>query len=155
VISRQDCNSKDTRRWVRRFKEPGPGKAEHERSCVVNQTEMLHQMCHEVLAEVDIRAICKNRGLPNQAASSRPMLESVFLSDTGVAVAMRALERTEIGLLHLLRGQDEPVDVSFFRRLDPSQSKGWSYGTFSQRFQGVFTRVKDRLVRGGILLLAL
>jgi hypothetical protein len=29
------------------------------------------------------------------------------------------------------------------------------YGTFSQRFQGVFSRVKDRLVREGILLLAL
>ena len=37
----------------------------------MNQTEMLHQMCHEVLAEADVRAICKNRGLPNQAASSR------------------------------------------------------------------------------------
>jgi hypothetical protein len=121
----------------------------------VKQTEMLHQMCHEVLAEADIRAICKNRGLPNQAASSRPMLESLFLSDAGVAVAMNTLDRTEIALLHLLRSQDKPVDVAFFRRLNPPQSKAWSHGTFSQRFQGVFSRVKDRLVRGGILLLAL
>src|SRR3954468_8740851 len=116
---------------------------------------MLHQMCHEVLAEADARAICKNRGLPNQAASSRPMLESLFLSDAGVAGAMNTLDRTEIALLHLLRSQDKPVDVAFFRRLNPPQSKAWSYGTFSQRFQGVFSRVKDRLVRGGILLLAL
>src|SRR5205814_10680141 len=28
-------------------------------------------------------------------------------------------------------------------------------GTFSQRFQGVFSRVKDRLIRAGILLVAL
>ena len=62
----------------------------------MNQTEMLHQMCHEVLAEADVRAICKNRGLPNQAASSRPMLETLFLSDAGVAVAMRSLDRTDI-----------------------------------------------------------
>lgn len=124
-------------------------------SCIVNQTEMLHQMCHEVLAEADIRAICKNRGLPNQAASSRLMLESLFLSDAGVAVAMNALDRTEIALLHLLRSQDRPVDIVFFRHLIPAQSKARSYGTFSQRFQGVFSRVKDRLVRGGILLLAL
>ena len=54
----------------------------------MNQTEMLHQMCHEVLAVADVRAICKNRGLPNQAASSRPMLETLFLSDAGVAVAI-------------------------------------------------------------------
>jgi hypothetical protein len=116
---------------------------------------MLHQMCHEVLAEADVRAICKNRGLPSQAASSRHMLESLFLSDAGVAAAMRALDRTEIVLLHLLGSQDRPVDVAFFSRLNPPQGKGWSYGTFSQRFQGVFSRVKDRLVRGGILLLAL
>src|ERR1700722_9613554 len=116
---------------------------------------MLHQMCHEVLAEADIKAICKNRGLPNLAASSRQVLENLFLSDAGVAVALRALDRTEIALLHLLRGHDKPVDLAFFSRLDPPQSDGWSYGTFTQRFQGVFSRVKDRLVRRGILLLAL
>jgi hypothetical protein len=116
---------------------------------------MLHQMCHEVLAEADVRAICKNRGLPNQALSSRPVLETLFLSDVGVAVAMRRLDRTEIALLHLLGSQDKPVDVAFFGRLNPPQSVRWSYGTFSQRFQKVFSRVKDRLVRGGILLLAL
>src|SRR3954449_622950 len=108
----------------------------HERSCVVNQAEMLHQMCHEVLAEADVRAICKNRGLPNQAASSRSMLEALFLSDAGVAVAMNTLDRTEIALLHLLGSQDKPVDVAFFSRLDPRPSEKWSYGSFSQRFQG-------------------
>src|SRR5262245_9138122 len=116
---------------------------------------MLHQMCHEVLADADVRAICKNRGLPAQAASSRPMLETLFLSDAGVAAALRTLDRPEIALLHLLRSHDKPVDVAFFSRLNPPQSEGWSYGTFSQRFQGVFSRVKDRLVRKGILLLAL
>src|SRR5438132_6597792 len=116
---------------------------------------MLHQMCQHVLAEADVKAICKNRGLPNQAASSRHLLENLFLSDAGVAVALRTLDRTEIALLHLLRGQDKPVDVAFFSRLDPPQSPGWSHGTFTQRFQGVFSRVKDRLVRRGILLLAL
>lgn len=128
---------------------------EHEWSWIVNQTEMLHQMCHEVLSEADIRAVCKNRGLPIQAASSRPMFESLFLSDAGVVDAMRALDRTEIALLHLLRSQDKPVDIAFFRRLDSPRGKGRSYGTFSQRFQGVFSWVNDRLVRRGILLLAL
>lgn len=116
---------------------------------------MLHQMCHEVLAEADLRAICKHRGLPHQAASSRPLLESLFLSDAGVAVAMRTLEHREIALLHLLRSHDKPVDVAFFSRLCPLRSEERAYGTFSQRFQGVFSRVKDRLVRQGILLLAL
>ena len=121
----------------------------------MNQTEMLHQMCHEVLAEADVRAICKNRGLPNQVASSRQLLENLFLSDGGVAVAVRTLDRTEIALLHLLRGHDKPVDVAFFSRLEPPKNEPWSHGTFTQRFQGVFSRVKDRLMRRGILLLAL
>src|SRR5439155_20256740 len=41
-----------------------------------------------------------------------------------------------------------------FSRLGPPKREGW-YGTFSQRFQAVFAKVKDRLVRAGILLLAL
>jgi hypothetical protein len=121
----------------------------------VNQTKMLHQMCHDVLSEADIKAICKNRGLPNQAASSRPLLETLFLSDTGVAAALRKLERTESALLHLLSRLDKPVDVAFFSPLDAPRGKRWSYGTFSQRFQGLFSKVKDRLVRAGLLLLAL
>lgn len=121
----------------------------------MNQTEMLHQMCHEVLADADVRAICKNRGLPRQAASSRSMLKTLFLTEAGVAAAMRALDRTVIALLHLLESQDKPVDVSFFSPLDPPKSERWLHGTYSQRYQGVFARVKDRLVRGGILLLAL
>src|SRR5215813_2755624 len=102
---------------------------------------MLHQMCHEVLAEADVKAVCKNRGLPNQAASSRHLLENLFLSDTGVAVALGVLDRAEIALLHLLNAQDKSVDVAFFSRLDPPKSKPWSHGTFTQRFQGVFSRV--------------
>jgi hypothetical protein len=68
---------------------------------------------------------------------------------------MRTLDRSEIALLHLLRAQDKPVDVAFFSRLDPPKNDRWFYGSFTQRFQGVFSKVKDRLVRRGILLLAL
>lgn len=122
----------------------------------MNQTEMLHQMCHQALTEADLRAICKNRGLPKQAASSRSILETLFFSDAGVELAMRPLDRTELALLHLLSNQDEPVDVSFFSALDPPRPENrWSHRTFSQRFQKVFARVNDRLVRRGLLLFAL
>ena len=121
----------------------------------MNQTEMLHQMCHSLLSEADARAICKNRGLPGHAASSRSLLENLFVSDTGVAAALAALDPTEIALLHLLRAVGKPVDVTFFSRLNPPKNERQSYGTFTQRFQGVFSRVKERLVRRGILILAL
>jgi hypothetical protein len=116
---------------------------------------MLHQMCHSVLSEADVRAICKNRGLPGQAASSRSLLESLFVSDTGMAAALAALDCTEIALLHLLKAFGKPVDVAFFSRLNPPKKERWSYRTFTQRYQGVFSTVKERLVRRGILVLAL
>jgi hypothetical protein len=118
---------------------------------------MLRQMCQSVLSEADVRAICKARGLPDHAASSRSLLESYFLSDTGVAVALAAIDRTEIALLHLLKAVGKPVGVAFFSPLNPPEKRkdGWSYGTFTQRFQGLFSTVKERLVRRGILILAL
>ena len=76
----------------------------------MNQTEMLHHMCHEVLAEADIRAICKNRGLPTQAASSRPLLENLFLSDAGVA----ALGWGGMPGSSNLPGSTSPVEYSDF-----------------------------------------
>lgn len=113
------------------------------------QAKMLEQMCQELLSAAEVKAICKHRGLPGQAASSRSLLESVFLSDTGVAEAIAGLDAAEIALLHLLRAWGRPVDVTFFRQLDPPRS----YGTFTQRYQGVFAKVKERLIRRGILIL--
>jgi hypothetical protein len=123
----------------------------------MNGTDMLHQMCQSVLSEADIKAICKNRGLPSHAASSRSLLESRFVSDTGVAATLAALDRTEIALLHLLKAVGNSVGVAFFSPLNPPKKgkSGWFYGTFTQRFQTVFATVKERLVRRGILILAL
>lgn len=120
----------------------------------MNQTEMLHAMCQEVLSEADVKAVCKARRLPHQAVSSRSLLESLLVSDAGVDDAMAALEPPEIALLHLLKAIGKPVDVTFFHRLDPAGKKP-AYATFTQRFQGVFAKVKERLVRRGLLLMAL
>ena len=84
----------------------------------MNQTEMLGQMCRKVLSETDIKAICKSRGLPAQAASSRSLLESLFLSDVGVADAFGRSTAAKSCLLHLLAAIGKPVDVAFFRGLE-------------------------------------
>ena len=104
----------DARAQVRKF--APRGAAQVQRSLIVNQTEMLHQMCQSVLSEADIKAICKNRGLPGDAVSSRSLLESLFMSETGMAATLAALDRTEIALLHLLKAVGKPVDVAFFSR---------------------------------------
>ena len=111
---------------------------------------MLHQMCHAVFAETDVKAVCKARGFPPPAVSSRGVLETLFLSQQGLSQSFDSLDRDEIALLHLLKTAGA-VDVAFFSRIYGGEN---ARGTFSQRFQNTFTRVKQRLVRQGLLLLS-
>ena len=120
-------------------------------SRAMKPSDMLHKMCELVLAGTDIKALCKARGLPSQATSSRSVLETLFLSPQGVSSVFNSLDRHEIALLHLLKNSDSPVDVAFFSLI---YGGNHSYGTFNQRFQNVFAKVKQRFVRGGVLLLA-
>jgi len=120
----------------------------------VNDTDMLHQMCHGQLSRADMKAICKNRRLPGQAASSGNLLEGLFFSDTGVADALETLEPDEIAAMYLLGTQEEPVDLTFFSRIYPVKDEHSLYLTFTQQHQGVLAKVKERLVRKGVLLLA-
>jgi hypothetical protein len=112
---------------------------------------MLHQMCHVMLTGTDIKALCKARGLPPQATSSRGVLETLFLSSQGLTNVFESLDSNEIALLHLLRNSGASVDIAFFSRVYGVKH---SYGTFNQRFQNCFAKVKQRLVRSGVLLFA-
>jgi len=114
-------------------------------------SNMLHQMCHVMLAGTDVKALCKARGLPPEAASSRGILETLFLSPQGLANVFESLDSNEVALLHLLKSAKAPVDVEFFSRVYGGKH---SYGTFNQRFQSCFAKVKQRLVRNGVLLFA-
>jgi len=114
-------------------------------------SNMLHQMCHVMLAGTDVKALCKARGLPPEAAKSRGILETLFLSPQGLAKVFESLESNEISLLHLLKHSKAPVDVECFSRVYGHTD---SYGTFNQRFQKCFARVKQRLIRNGVLLFA-
>ena len=113
--------------------------------------DMLSQMCRVVLADTDVKALCKARGLSPQATSSRGILETLFLSPQGVSNVFNSLDRNEVALLHLLKNYESPVGVAFFSRAYGGEH---SYGTFNQRYQNVFAKVKKRLVRGGVLLWA-
>ncbi|HUG70138.1 MAG TPA: hypothetical protein VMM76_20480 [Pirellulaceae bacterium] len=112
-------------------------------------SEMLHQMCHSLLAATDIKELCRARGFAAEALKSPGILETLFLSPQGVSEVLASLEPGELAALHLLRSVDGPVDVSFFARV---YGKRNLRGTFSQRFQSVFSEVKQRLIRRGVLL---
>jgi len=115
---------------------------------------MLKSMCHETLSVADIKAICKARGF---AASLTPAhLEAVFLSGQGVGPAMGMLTPDEIILLHLLKFQDQAVEIDFFKNIYGGKESHHSYSsTFTERYKGVFKGVNESLVRRGLLLMAL
>ncbi len=123
----------------------------------MNTSQMLNKMCHEVLSDADIKAICKSRGFSAKEAASRALFENFYLSDIGIEAAMASLTKEETVCLHLLQFVGEEVDVSFFARIYSSkqaQSQYYYYETFTQRYKDVFKQVKTSLIRKGVLLIA-
>jgi len=115
----------------------------------MKSSDMLHRMCHVMLAGTDVKALCKARGLPREATTSRGVLETLFLSPQGLADVFESLDANEIAALHLLKTSNGPVGVDFFSRIYGSKH---GYGTFTQRFQKCFAKVKQQLIRRGVLL---
>ncbi len=113
---------------------------------------MLHQMCHDTLSNADVKAISQCRGFSAAEAASRALFESFFLSDIGVASALRLLSPSEVVLLHLLHSRTTPVDIAFFSRVYPAS--GAKYGSFTQRYQSVLQEVRASLIRRGLLIMA-
>ena len=121
----------------------------------MNPTQMLYEMCHSVLTNADINAICKSRGFSDQETRTRSLFENVFLSSSGVEAAMSTLTPLEVAALHLLHYEARTVDVTFFERVYGSDKTGTrGYGTFTQQFKPIFGSVQTRLVRKGLLLIA-
>lgn len=120
----------------------------------MNLTDMIQQMCRGVLSQADIKAICKVRSLSAAAADSHTLLETLFVTDSGLAAALQTLQRNEVAALHMLLAIGKPVDVSFFRRVYPQQ-EGSHFGSFTQGYQKVLAKVKERLVRSGLLVMTL
>src|SRR5947209_5676558 len=117
-------------------------------------SQMLHEMCHDVLTAADIKAICKSRGFSEKEAHSRSLFENVFLSSIGLDGAMKALTDAEVATLHLLYMENRVVDVTFFERLYGGKQAGSrAYGTFTQQFRPIFDAVQRNLIRKGVLII--
>lgn len=79
----------------------------------ISQSDMLYQMCHDVLSAADIKAISKNRGFSERETTSRSAFEARFLSSTGVDAMMKTLSAPEVAALHMLRGESCGDDQLF------------------------------------------
>jgi len=121
----------------------------------MNLSQMLYEMCHDVLSLADIKAICKSRGFSDKEANSRSLFENVFLSSIGVENVMKTLTDAEIAALHLLSMENRVVDVTFFERLYGRKQAGTRvYGTFTQQFRPIFDAAQRNLIRKGLLVIA-
>ena len=115
--------------------------------------QMLHNMCHRVLSNADVKAICKSRGFSAREAASRALFENFYLSDIGLEETLGSLSQEEIALLHKLKFVGEPVAIPFFAVVYGEKGRSF-YGTFTQRYREVLKQVRRSLVRKGVLLMA-
>ncbi|MGP8337411.1 MAG: hypothetical protein ACT6FC_04170 [Methanosarcinaceae archaeon] len=115
---------------------------------------MLRQMCKNDLSDSDIKAICKSRGFSTKEATSRDVFENFFISTIGIQEALDTLTYEEVVFLHLLNKINEEVDIGYFERLYGSEgsAKKYYYGTFNQRYKETLKKVKNNLVRKGVLI---
>jgi hypothetical protein len=119
----------------------------------VDTIAMLHQMCHEELSNADVSAIRKNRGFSREETATRALLENFYLSETGVDEVMGTLTDEEVVFLHLLVCLGDQVEIPAFARLYTDVDRP-EYGTYTQRYNPIFKKVRRALIRKGILLFA-
>jgi len=115
----------------------------------VKQADIIKIMCRDELTQADVKAICKLRTFSSPQSASSEIVETLITSDVGLKSALNSLTRKEVLMLHFLLVLNEPVDISAFARI--SDQEGSNYGTFTQRYQKVFTDIKQRFVRKGLL----
>jgi hypothetical protein len=121
----------------------------------MDQSSMLHSMCSELLSNTDIKAISKNREFTDKEAGTIALFENFFLSSKGLENAFSLLSPDEVIVLHFLSHTGKTVDITFFDRIYGSETtKSSRYGTITQRYKGVFDKVKSSLIRRGVLLIA-
>ncbi len=116
---------------------------------------MLKQMCKSDINDSEIRAICKSRGFPANAVTSRDFFENFFISMIGIKEALNSLTYEEVVFLHLLNKINKEVGIEYFERLYGSAglTNEYYYGTFTQRYSETLKKVKKNLVRKGVLII--
>jgi hypothetical protein len=113
---------------------------------------MLKEMFLE-LGQADLKAIGRSRGVDPQTIASPQLMQHVFLSEQGVAAALASLSEAESLGLHLLNCIQDEVALEFFRKMNPdSAPRNSFYGSYTERFHGLFQQVKTQLIRRGVLL---
>ncbi len=115
---------------------------------------MLKQMCKSDINDSDIKAICKSRGFSAKEATSRDVFENFFISTIGIKEVLDSLTYKEVVFLHLLSKMKNEVGIAYFERLYgcAEPANGYYHTTFTKRYNETFKKVKNNLVRKGVLI---
>jgi len=120
----------------------------------MDMQSMLKQMCESDINDSDIKAICKSRGFPAKEATSRDVFENFFISTIGIEGALNSLTYKEVVFLHLISKMKKEVGIKYFERLYgcAESANGYYYMTFTKQYKETFKKVKNNLVRKGVLI---
>ncbi len=120
----------------------------------MDMQSMLKQMCESDINDSDIKAICKSRGFPAKEATSRGVFENFFISTIGIEEALNSLTYEEVVFLHFLSKIKKRVGIGYFERLYGSaeSTNGYHYMTATKRYRETLKKVKNNLVRKGVLI---
>ena len=115
---------------------------------------MLKQMCKSDINDSDIKAICKSRGFSAKEATSRGVFENFFISTIGIKEVLDSLTHKEVVFLHLLSKMNKEVDIEYFERLYgcAESPNGFYCMTITKQYKETFKKVKNNLVRKGVLI---
>ena len=119
----------------------------------MDEKTMLKKMCHDFLTGTDIREICKNRHFAQANAASGVVIESLFLTGSGLEAAISSLSRKEIIILHLMNFKRDMEDIPFFVRIYGNEKHKWKFGsTYNERYRDIHKKVMSSFVHKGLML---
>jgi hypothetical protein len=110
---------------------------------------------HAALTVGDLKAVCSARGFAPEAVGSSALFARDFLSDLGLERVMKALTLSERCALNLLYLAGKPSNVAVFAPAYSDRSAARLWGTFNQVYRPVFAKVKQSLVRTGVVAMTL
>lgn len=118
------------------------------------EQRMLDDMVNVQTSQTDRKAISKVRQFSQAEIESLPLFANSLQSQLGLRAAFSQLDEREMAFLHLLALHQDPVSIDFFHSLYGVTPRGRYGVTFTQAYGDLFKRVRQRLIRQGVLLWA-
>ena len=112
------------------------------------EQRMLKDMIYVQMSQVDRKAIGKVRQFSADQIESLALFSLALCSNIGLEQAFAQLDDRELACLHLMMKHPEDFSIEFFTRLYRTEGYG---RTFTQIYGDVFTQVRKRLIRNGVL----